>query len=69
MTFKKIILLGASTFSLCLTGCAGDNSSTTSSIPTTTSEDPIPEYTVTFDSMGGSAVSPITVKKGEKITL
>ena len=68
MTFKKIILLGAATFSLCLTGCAGDNSSTTSSIPTTTSEDPIPEYTVTFDSMGGSAVSPTTVKKGEKIT-
>ena len=69
MTFKKIILLGAATFSLCLTGC-GEAEPTSSGTPTTTStsKDPVEEYTVTFDSMGGSAVSPITVKKGEKIT-
>ncbi len=56
---KTLILLGAALVSLCLSGC---NFSPTNSGTDTN------EFTVTFDSQGGTGVAAVKVKKGETVT-
>ena len=62
---KNFLLLGTALFSLVLAGCDGsfDGSSSFSS---SSSTQPDIEYTITFDSMGGSPVASEVVKAGQR---
>ena len=65
-TNKKFLFMGVAILSLILSGCnfkPGGTSSTTSSGNSSGSERA--EYTITFDSQGGSPVASIKVKEGE----
>ena len=64
-------VLVALTLILCLVGCQKEDSGEKKGITTiedTTPSDSSVTFTVTFDSNGGSAVSPITAKVNEKIS-
>lgn len=64
---KLAMLLLSSTFALASCGGSGEATSTGAPDSIATSETEM-TYTVTFNSMGGSAVAPVTVKYGEKLT-
>ena len=63
---RFLAFLSIAVLAMALPACSNDNSQSTSS---STSSTPVVqnEYTVTFDSKGGSSVAAIKVKEGEKV--
>ena len=59
-----ITLIGSTIFSLLIAGC---NTTTSSESYSSTSQQEIVEYLVTFDSQGGSNVASVKVKEGETV--
>ena len=64
---KKLLLIGTALLSLVLAGCDSPIPAS-SSISPSSSEEPIIEYTITFDSMGGSPVTSEVVKAGQRVS-
>ena len=62
---KNLLLLGTALFSLIIVGCDGSINAS-SGISSSSSEQLEVEYTVTFDSMGGSPVASEVVKAGQR---
>ena len=62
---RPFLFLITTVFSLVLSGCNGSNASSYAS--SSSDEPPIIEYTVVFDSQGGSEIPSVKVKRGETI--
>ena len=65
---KPVLFLITAVFSLVLSGCGNTNVSSSVSSSSSSEKSPVIEYTVVFDSQGGTEIPSTKVKRGETVT-